>query len=209
MYNRLAALLVCLAACACTPTVWDKPGATQDQFNQDSARCRLLARGMNSGDFYAQGSSGFVEGAVIGNAIGTAINQAATFHDCMMATGYTPSSGAASVPSSAADRDAIQIVGNVGAFAYSEIAGRYGYSWNEATETAADAAALKGCGSNGCRVVFRIGPNQCGAIATTADGKIWGGARRGSKAAAELAAMHNCQKRGLTQCNVRASECNQ
>jgi hypothetical protein len=92
--KRLAAgnavMLSCLVLGACTPTIWDKPGATQTDFNQDSARCRLLARGMNPGDFYAQGSTNFVAGAALGNALGTAVNQGATYHDCMMAVGYTP-----------------------------------------------------------------------------------------------------------------------
>jgi hypothetical protein len=85
---------------ACAPTIWDKPDATQTDFNRDSARCRLLARGMNPGDFYAQGSASFVAGAALGNAIGTAANQTATYRDCMMAVGYTPrASGAASYES--------------------------------------------------------------------------------------------------------------
>jgi hypothetical protein len=88
----LAAITLALPSIfgACAPTIWDKQGATQADFNQDSARCRLLARGMNLGDFYAQGSPGFVAGAALGNAVGTAANQAATYRDCMMATGYTP-----------------------------------------------------------------------------------------------------------------------
>jgi hypothetical protein len=69
--------------------VFDKVGATQADFNQDSAKCRLVARGMNPGDFYAQGSAQFVAGAAVGNAIGTAINQRETYKDCMMAVGYT------------------------------------------------------------------------------------------------------------------------
>jgi hypothetical protein len=82
---------------ACAPTIWDKPNATQADFDRDSARCRLLARGMNPGDFYAQGSASFVAGAALGNAVGTAPNQAATYRDCMIAVGYTPqASGAAS-----------------------------------------------------------------------------------------------------------------
>jgi|SRR5271155_88784 len=92
---------------ACAPTIWDKPGATQADFNQDSARCRLLARGMNPGDFYAQGSASFVAGAALGNAVGTAANQAATYRDCMMAVGYTPqSSGAASYEPESSSPDA-------------------------------------------------------------------------------------------------------
>ena len=87
---KYAVVLGSLILGACAPTIWDKPGATQADFNQDSARCRLLARGMNPGDFYAQGSTSFVAGAALGNAIGTAANQGATYRDCMLAIGYTP-----------------------------------------------------------------------------------------------------------------------
>jgi hypothetical protein len=95
-----------------------------------------------------------------------------------------------------------------GAFAYDDDAHRYGYSWNQETERAADEAALKGCKSDKCKVVFRTGPKTCGAIALTADDKVWGGASRDTRPAAELAAMENCQKRTSGQCKVRASECN-
>ncbi|HEY1795550.1 MAG TPA: DUF4189 domain-containing protein [Stellaceae bacterium] len=95
-----------------------------------------------------------------------------------------------------------------GAFAYDEGAGKYGYSYNEQNQNAADAAAIKGCNSGGCKVVFRTGPQQCGAIAATENGKVWGGARRDQRAAAELAAMQDCQKRSSGQCEVKASKCN-
>ncbi len=95
-----------------------------------------------------------------------------------------------------------------GAFAYDEGAHKYGYSHNEATQKAADDLALKGCASGGCKIVFRTGPQQCGAIATGEDGKVWGGARRDQQAAAELAAMQDCQKRASGQCKIRASDCN-
>ena len=95
-----------------------------------------------------------------------------------------------------------------GAFAYDEGAHKYGYSWNEDSERAADAAALKGCGTTACKVVFRTGPKECGAIAMTPDGKVWGGAKRDKRDAAELAAIENCQKRTKEQCKVKASECN-
>jgi hypothetical protein len=95
-----------------------------------------------------------------------------------------------------------------GAFAYDEGAHKYGYSWNENSQSAADAAALKGCGTAACKVVFRTGPKQCGAIAMTPDGTVWGGAWRDQRDAAELAAIENCQKRTKDQCKVKASECN-
>jgi len=90
-----AALVASLAVVGCAPTVWNKPGITQAQFNQDNARCRLVARGMNSGSFYTEGKPAFVAGAALGNAIGTAVNTAATYNDCMMADGYTTSRSSA------------------------------------------------------------------------------------------------------------------
>src|ERR1051325_28733 len=87
-----------------------------------------------------------------------------------------------------------------GAFALEESSGKYGFSWKEANQRQADDAAIKGCNATGCKIVFRVGPKHCGAIALTDDGKIWGGADRPTKAAAELAAMENCQKRTKVQC---------
>ena len=53
----------------------------------------------------------------------------------------------------------------VGAFAYDEATGKYGASWNEPDEKAAEEAALKGCASDKCKIVFRTKAGQCGAIA--------------------------------------------
>lgn len=95
-----------------------------------------------------------------------------------------------------------------GAFAYEESAAKYGFSWNEVDQARADAAALKGCAVDNCKIVFRTGPKECGAIAMSANGKVWGGAKRGQRAAAELAAIENCQNRTSGQCKVRGAECN-
>ena len=95
-----------------------------------------------------------------------------------------------------------------GAFALDEGAHKYGYSWNKASERAADDAALKGCATDKCKVVFHTGPRQCGAVAMAADNKVWGGAQRDRREAAELAAIENCQKRTSGQCKIRAAECN-
>jgi hypothetical protein len=97
-----------------------------------------------------------------------------------------------------------------GAFAHDEATGKYGASWNEPTEKAAEEAALKGCASEKCKVVFRTKGGQCGVFAMTENGKIWGGATRAKKDVAEKAALENCQKRvsAGTQCKVRVSECN-
>jgi hypothetical protein len=100
---RLSLLLFMFALTSCAPTVWDKPGATQADFSRDSAQCRLVARGMNSDSFYAEGSPKFVAGAALGNAVGTAVSTAATYRDCMMAIGYTPQqTGVASTDSATA-----------------------------------------------------------------------------------------------------------
>ena len=72
----------------------------------------------------------------------------------------------------------------------------------------ADDAALKGCATGNCKIVFRTGPKECGAIAMSENGKVWGGAKRDQRAAAELAAIENCQKRTSGQCKVRGGECN-
>jgi hypothetical protein len=95
-----------------------------------------------------------------------------------------------------------------GAFAYDAATGKYGFSWNERNQPAADAAALKGCVADGCKVVFRTGPGQCGAIAMTENGKVWGGARRETRDGAKLAALEDCQKRTKEQCVVHGNECN-
>lgn len=95
-----------------------------------------------------------------------------------------------------------------GAFAYDEGARKFGYSHDEPTQKAADAAALKGCASNGCKVIFHTGPQQCGAIAMSDGDKGWGAAYRDQRPAAELAAMQDCQKHTQAQCKVKASVCN-
>ena len=94
-----------------------------------------------------------------------------------------------------------------GAFARDDATGKYGFSWNEANAKQAEDAAIKNCNTTGCKVVFRVSPKQCGAIALTDDGKIWGGSTRPTKAAAELAAIQGCQKRTKVQCTVKGSEC--
>jgi len=85
-----SAILSTTLVTSCAPIVWDNPNVTQDQFNRDNARCRLIARGMNPGNFAAEGKPAFVAGAALGNAIGTAIATRETYKDCMEAQGYTP-----------------------------------------------------------------------------------------------------------------------
>ncbi len=95
-----------------------------------------------------------------------------------------------------------------GALARDDDSGKFGLSSNEESQGKADDVALKICGSDKCKVVFRTVARECGAIATAEDNKVWGGAKRSQKAAAELAAMENCQKRVKGQCKIRGAECN-
>ena len=95
-----------------------------------------------------------------------------------------------------------------GAFAHDERSGRFGLSWNHDAPSRADEAALKGCDTATCKVVFRTGSHQCGAIALTEDGRVWGGATRAKRDEAELAALQNCQKRNPDQCKLRGAQCN-
>jgi clan AA aspartic protease (TIGR02281 family) len=95
-----------------------------------------------------------------------------------------------------------------GAFAHDDTSGRYGASWNQNSQSRADEAALKGCASEWCKIVFRITARQCGAIAMTDNGKIWGGATRSERADAERAAVENCSKRTSLSCKPRSVQCN-
>lgn len=95
-----------------------------------------------------------------------------------------------------------------GAVAYDTATGRRGVSWNQATAQKAAETALSQCGASGCKVLMRVGPLRCGALATTADGKGWGAASRPSSDAARLAALANCGKAKLGECIVRTTDCN-
>jgi hypothetical protein len=96
-----------------------------------------------------------------------------------------------------------------GALAYDEANGKYGLSANEATQAKAEEVAIKICGGDKCKVVFRTAAKECGAIATEESGTAWGaGKRPQQRAAAELAAIQNCQKRTKGQCKLRGAECN-
>lgn len=95
-----------------------------------------------------------------------------------------------------------------GALAHDDASGKYGLSSNEETQSKADDVAMKECGGDKCKIVFRTGPRQCGAIATAGEGTAWGGAIRPARDAAGLAAMNDCQKRTKGQCKIRSAECN-
>jgi hypothetical protein len=96
-----------------------------------------------------------------------------------------------------------------GAFATDPAASdKVGLSWDKPTQHDADAAAMHDCGGGGCKIMFRTRPHQCSAVATGVDGKGLGAAYRGSRDAAALAAMNDCQKRAKGQCKVRVVGCN-
>jgi len=95
-----------------------------------------------------------------------------------------------------------------GAIAWDKGTGKYGVSWNQPTGKRAEEVALGECGASGCEVVQRIVPRMCGALATTADGKHAGAARRKDREAARVAALQNCDKDQAGECTVRAADCN-
>jgi hypothetical protein len=100
-------------------------------------------------------------------------------------------------------------VAGYGAFALDATAHRFGYSLNQPDRHSADRLALQHCKSNNCKVVFPVGPQQCGALATGEKaGTAWGGAVKRTRDAAELAAIQDCQKRSAGQCELRAAGCN-
>lgn len=95
-----------------------------------------------------------------------------------------------------------------GAIAWDRDTGKYGASWNQATPRRAEEVALSECGASGCKVVSKIGPARCGALATTEDGKHAGAAWRKDREAARLAALKNCEKDKAGDCTIRATDCN-
>jgi hypothetical protein len=103
---------------------------------------------------------------------------------------------------------AIPALAGYGAIAWDRGTGKYGVSWNQPTPRRAEEAALGECGASGCKVVGEVGPAMCGALATTADGKHAGAARRKDRDAARLAALKNCNKDQAGECTVRATDCN-
>jgi hypothetical protein len=95
-----------------------------------------------------------------------------------------------------------------GAIAWDRGTGKYGASWNQPTRQRAIEAAVGECGASGCRVVGKIEPRMCGALATTEDGKHAGAAARRDREAARVAALKDCQKNNAGECVVRATDCN-
>jgi hypothetical protein len=103
---------------------------------------------------------------------------------------------------------AIPAVAGYGAIAWDRSTGKYGVSWNQPTAKRAEEAALGDCGATGCKVVSKIGPSACGALATTEDGKHAGAAWRKDRDAARFASLANCKKDKAGECMVRVTDCN-
>jgi hypothetical protein len=96
----------------------------------------------------------------------------------------------------------------VGAIAYDIESGRYGVTWNQPTMGAAEGRALRECGTPGCAIRLRIGPGECGALATTASRVGWGTSIHRMRDNARMAALENCQRFNRGGCIVRAWDCN-
>lgn len=102
---------------------------------------------------------------------------------------------------------AMPALAGYGAIAWDQETGKRGSSWNQSTSKRAEEMALSECGASGCKIVTRIGPAMCGALATTEDGKQAGAAWRKTRDAARLAALANCPKKA-GECIVRVTDCN-
>ena len=96
-----------------------------------------------------------------------------------------------------------------GAIAWDRETGKYGTSWNQPAPKRAEEVAIGECGVRGCKVVLKVRPAMCGALATTADGKKAGAATRKDLDSARVAALTACHKnKEATECAVKAADCN-
>ena len=95
-----------------------------------------------------------------------------------------------------------------GAIAYDAKSGKRGWSIHEATPQKAEQAALSACGAGECKVVVKIGQKRCAAVAGVEGKTFIGAAARGSRDAARVAALADCQKRASGDCVVQFSDCN-
>jgi Domain of unknown function (DUF4189) len=95
-----------------------------------------------------------------------------------------------------------------GAFALDNAAHKYGYSDNQPDQQHADRLALEKCKSSGCKIVFRVGPRRCGALAASGTSTAWGGAVRPTREAAGETALRDCGKRTSAHCRLLHAICN-
>ncbi len=103
----IAALGVALSGCAHKSDIWDKPGGTASQFNQDLAGCKMYASGApqqhtQTNVYVAQtyvhgnyarttvGPDPYAQlGAAIGDAIANGVQHMQAVRLCMESNGYT------------------------------------------------------------------------------------------------------------------------
>ena len=83
----------CLLSGCAYHTFAPGPGMSANNFEPDSAKCRMYSRGQQSGfSFAASGSPRFVAastgGAALGYAVGSAVQANQNYNDCMIATGW-------------------------------------------------------------------------------------------------------------------------
>jgi Domain of unknown function (DUF4189) len=102
---------------------------------------------------------------------------------------------------------ATPVLAGYGAIAWDKATGKYGASWNQPTQRRADDGAIGECGASGCKVVRRVGPRMCGALALSEDGKMAGAAFRKERDTARAAALEACPKKA-GECTVRLTDCN-
>jgi len=81
-----------------------------------------------------------------------------------------------------------------GAIAWDRETGKYGASWNQTTPKRAVEAAISQCGASGCRVVLKVRPMMCGALAISEDSKKAGAAARKDLDIARVAALTSLPK---------------
>jgi hypothetical protein len=115
-------LLALASLTACAPTVWNRPGTSQAEFNMDRAQCQVMAEGanpdrdidpINTGHFKRDLAANAAVGILSGIAQGAAVGH--SFSLCMQAKGYMPGESepvakAAPAPSRPATQAEIAVV---------------------------------------------------------------------------------------------------
>jgi hypothetical protein len=76
MRGKIATTLLLLVGACASPTIWDKAGATQADFNKDSYECQK--------DAYATGGAVYVGYGVTQRTVNRPM-----YDNCMVAHGYT------------------------------------------------------------------------------------------------------------------------
>jgi hypothetical protein len=97
-----------------------------------------------------------------------------------------------------------------GAIAYDRTNCAWGRSWNFDDQRGADDRAMSECSAGGsnCRVVARMGPGECGAVAVTESCNGYGWATRSTISEAQIVALEQCRNYNpRLDCTVKVSVC--